>query len=63
MMDAAWFNVGFGQIGRFKLFNLFHRVVNTGQRFWGIGVCQYKRRHFFFVGTSGISILWIGKTR
>lgn len=61
-MDLTWFNIGFGRIGRFKLFNLFNRVSQDDGHWWGFGVCQYGRRHLFFVGTAGVSILWIGQT-
>ena len=57
-----WFNAGFGQFGKFKVFNLFNRVAKDGEHWWGVGICQYGNRHLFYIGHSGVSILWIGTT-
>jgi hypothetical protein len=62
-MSFNWFNIGFGRKGKFKLFNLFNRVTSDNQHWWGCGLCQYCQRHMFYVGHSGVSILWIGKTQ
>lgn len=60
-VDFNWFNVSFGKVGSFKLFNLFNRVSTDGH-WWGFGVFQYRRRHLFFIGTAGVSVLFIGQT-
>lgn len=62
-MNLNWFNAGFGKIGKFKLFNLFRRITNEGEHWWGFGVCQYGKRHLFYFGHSGISVFWIGQTK
>ena len=65
MVDLKWFNAN-PNLNRTKkgtywsLFNLFNRVSNQGH-FWGFGVLQIGSRHLFFIGSEGVSILFIGK--
>ena len=70
-MDLRWFNLGAPVIrvripGRFfpvriKLWNLFRNCSNYGHQ-WGIGLLQIGKRHLFFVGFCGVSVLFFGKT-
>ena len=43
-----------------KWFNCFDRDSNSGH-FWGLGLLQINKRHLFYIGHSGISILFIGR--
>ena len=65
-MDLKWFNISpdfFKLFGQYiKLYNCFNRVSNDGH-FGGVGILQVGRRHLFFVGSVGISILFIGETK
>ena len=64
---VAWFNVspGFFKIGKsrnIKLWNL-HVRDSTDGFWWGVGILQYGNRHLLFVGSAGVSVFFIGKTR
>jgi len=41
-----------------KLFNLFARDVEEGP-WWGIGIFQINSRHLFYIGHSGVCILFV----
>lgn len=63
-MDLQWFNLnpGFKRTifgANFKWFNCFNRV-NSIFHTWGFGIIQIGRRHLFYVGSNGVSILFIG---
>lgn len=47
----------------FKLFNFFNRHTADGDHWWGLGFLQLNKRHLFYVGHSGVSVLFIGKTK
>jgi hypothetical protein len=67
-MDWKWFNISSQSYmwrGSFlKLINLFNRENpdNSDDHWWGFGLLQVNQRHLFYIGHSGISIFWIGKT-
>lgn len=67
MNALRWFNVGAPLIrvgGRtVRLWNLFNRHTNEGDHWWGVGLLQVNRRHLFFVGHCGISVLFAGQTQ
>ncbi len=63
-INLHWFNLNpnfqgkiFGQ--NFKWFNCFHRKSTDGL-YWGFGIFQIGKRHLFYVGFTGVSILFIG---
>jgi hypothetical protein len=45
----------------YKWFNAMNLNLSSGH-FWGFGLLQIGRRHLFFIGNVGISILFIGET-
>lgn len=47
----------------FWLWNAFNRVTNDDQYWWGFGLFITGGRALFYVGHSGISILFLGKTQ
>lgn len=47
---------------RIKLWNAFNRET-LDDHYWGYGLLQIGSRHLFFVGHSGVSILFIGETK
>jgi hypothetical protein len=66
-----WFNWGAREIAIRRngnliaymwLWNLFNRVSTDGH-FWGVGVLQIQNRHLSYIGSNGISICFIGRTR
>ena len=61
--STTWFNLnpGFKPGRRWKVFNAFFRR-STERTWWGFGVLQMGKRHLFFVGNVGISILFFGTT-
>lgn len=67
-MRLDWFNVSspYWRIGRRRIlirpWNLFNRRTNDGDHWWGFGLLQIGRRHLFFVGHCGVSLLFIGQT-
>ena len=67
-MTLRWFNVGapafrIGKRGPLVvLWNLFNHHTNTGEHWWGAGLLQVGNRHLFYVGYSGVSLLFIGRT-
>lgn len=64
----TWFNLSSPYISKHKRglwvrpWNAFNRVTADGDHFWGFGILQVGKRHLFCIGTSGVSILFIGKT-
>lgn len=74
-MDLNWFNLSSPYISRsfrkgwlngkylfFRPWNLFNRRSTEGH-FWGIGFFQINGgRHMFYIGHSGVSICFIGRT-
>lgn len=69
----AWFNLSapwlrFGRRGGplarpgIRLWNLFNRVTNTGDHFWGIGLLQINSRHLLFVGDDGVRVVFLGRS-
>ena len=66
--NLEWFNVSSRafKVGSVycKVFNCFNRVNadDEGIHWWGIGIGQIGNRHLFYIGHSGISILYIGTT-
>lgn len=65
MIDLSWFNWGSPWIRikglNMRLWNLFNRRSVDGH-FWGVGLGQVGNRHLFYIGHSGKSILFCGKT-
>lgn len=67
--SATWFNLG-GPcfiVRRPHTFFvwpwvLFNHVTNDDQHWWGLGVLQIGKRALFYVGHSGVSVLFVGKT-
>lgn len=44
------------------LWNAFNRHTADGDHWWGIGVLQVGNRHLCYIGHSGVSIAFIGRT-
>ena len=67
MTDLRWFNLhpDFYTVWglNVKLFNCFNRHTDEGEHFWGFGVLQIGSRHLFCVSTSGVSVLFLGRTQ
>lgn len=40
----------------------FNRHAADGDHWWGVGIVQIGNRHLFYVGHSGVSIFFIGRT-
>jgi hypothetical protein len=63
-MNLQWFNASpeFIKIWKhnFKLFNLFNHRAKCGH-YWGVGIIQVGQRHLFYIGDSGLSILFLRK--
>lgn len=70
MSDAKqrfrWFNVSSPVMRPWRqyvrLWNCFNRHTATGEHYWGFGVLQFNKRHLFYVGFEGVSILFIGES-
>jgi hypothetical protein len=45
-----------------RLYNCFNHHTADGEHWWGVGILQIARRHLFYVGDSGISILFLGQS-
>ncbi len=42
-----------------KPYNCFNRVTSDGDHWWGIGLFQIQGRHLFYIGSAGLSVLFI----
>ena len=62
--NTRWFNIGGPKIytpihiGTWEFFN---RHCKSNEHYWGLGVGQVGSRFLFYVGSGGISILFMGK--
>lgn len=57
-----WYNWSAPTWRRFRLWNLFNRRCENGEHYWGVGVLQFRNRHLAYVGHSGASLLFLGRT-
>jgi hypothetical protein len=67
--DPHWFGVRTGDtmlhVGNrsiiFCIAQAFNRRFVNGVHCWGFGILQIGRRHLFYIGSSGVSIGFIGR--
>jgi hypothetical protein len=64
-MTLSWFNISAPPTRPFgvfvRAFNAFNRRCADGDHYWGFGLLQIGHRHLFYVGHSGVSVLFVGR--